>query len=78
MGFLEDKELNSLKNEIKAKNIAVEADKYSYELQLLNGLGEEIKNTLNNPPKPSLMTKLKIKIARWKKIIQEKNKWRLY
>lgn len=66
MDFYTKKEINYLKGEILAKEAAIEAEKYSFEQQLKNGLGDEIRKTLSNPPKPSFWLKLKIKFLRWK------------
>jgi hypothetical protein len=66
MDFFTKKEINYLKGEIIAKEVAVEAEKYAFEKTLKNGLADEIIKTLNNPPKPSLITKIKIKYNRWK------------
>ena len=53
MDFLTRKEIEGLKQDIKAKDIAVEADKYAFEAKLLNGMGENMMNELRNPSKPS-------------------------
>lgn len=74
MDFLTKKEIEKYKNEIISRDTALEAEKYSFEHQLKNYLGEEIIKTLNNPPKPSLWTKIKIKFARWKFIRKERKK----
>lgn len=66
MDFFTKKEIEYLKGEIESKNVAIEAEKYIFEQQLLNGLGEEIKNKLKTPSKPSIWTKIKIKYLRWK------------
>ena len=74
MDFLTKKEIEGLKQDIQAKNIAVEADKYAFEAKLLNGMGEEMMNELKNPTKPNWFTGLKLKYARWKTIRKEKRK----
>lgn len=66
MDFYTKKEINNLKGDIIAKEAALEAEKYSFEQELKNGLGEEIKQTLNNPPKPSIWLKIKHKYLLWK------------
>lgn len=66
MDFLIRNEINKLKGEIESSNYAIEAEKHNFERMLKNGLAEEMKNYLNNPPKSNLITKLKIKYARWK------------
>ena len=74
MDFFAKKELESLKNDIKSKEIAVEADKYAFETKLLNGLGESMMNDLKNPPKHNWFTSIKVKYAKWKsvKVIRSK------
>lgn len=72
MDYLVRKELEGLKNDIESKNIAVEADKYTFEMKLLNGMGESMMNELRNPTKPSFITSLKLKYARWKLLREEK------
>ena len=72
MDFLTRKEIESLKQDIAAKDIAVEADKYSFERKLLNGLGETMMAELKTPTKPSLLMKWKVKFARWKQIRKER------
>ena len=72
MDYLTRKELEGLKNDIESKNIAVEADKYAFELKLLNGMGESMMNELRNPSKPSWFTSLRIKYAKWKLLREEK------
>ena len=71
MDFLTRKEIEGLKQDIKAKDIAVEADKYAFEAKLLNGIGENMMNELRNPSKPSWWSGIKMKYARWKKIKKE-------
>ena len=44
MDFLTKKEIEGLKQDIQAKDIAIEADKYAFEAKLLNGLGESMMN----------------------------------
>lgn len=72
MDYLTRKEIENLKNDIEAKNIALEADKYAFEMKLLNCMGESMMKELKNPTKPSIWTSLKIKFARWKLINKEK------
>jgi len=84
MDYFTKKEINTLKGEIIARDVAIEAEKYTFEQQLKNGLGEEIKKTLTNPPKPSFWSNIKLKYYRWKqkryeleeykKLISELNK----
>ena len=74
MDFLTKKEIESLKQDIQSKEIAIESDKYMFEHKLLNGLGESMMNELKNPTKPNWLTGLKLKYARWKTIRKEKRK----
>jgi hypothetical protein len=73
MDYLTRKELEGLKNDIESKNIAVEADKYAFEMKLLNGMGESMMRELRTPSKPSWITSVKIKFAKWKMLREEKN-----
>lgn len=63
-----------LEGEIKAfyGDIKVTSDILSYEREnfartLKNGLGDDIKSYINNPPKPNYWMGMKIKINRWLK-----------
>lgn len=63
---------NRLEDEIKAfyGDIKSTEDILSFEREKLartlkNGLGDEIKNYLNNPPKPNYLKGFKLKIKRW-------------
>ena len=49
MDFLTDKELNGLKSDIKSSEIALEAEKYSFEKQLKETLGPKMVEELNKP-----------------------------
>ena len=75
MNYFEKKELNTLKGEIIARDVAIEAENYAFERELKNGLREEIIQTLTNPPKPNMWTKIKIKYSRWK---QKRNELKEY
>jgi hypothetical protein len=70
--FLIKKEIDNLKKDIASKDVAIEADKYAFETRLLNGLGEEIKEYLQNPPRANLFTKWKNKFLRWRQIRNDK------
>lgn len=74
MDYLTKKEIDGLRNDEKSKEYALEASKYGYERQLLNGVGETMMYCLNNPPKPNLIYGLKVKIKRWLKIIAERHR----
>ena len=58
------KQHEKLMQEIEAKNNAIEAEKVTFEQELKNGLGEEIKSYLQNPPKPNFWLAFKLKIQR--------------
>ena len=58
-------EIERLKNEIKLKDMALEEEKKAYQKQLLRYC-RQIKEELENPPKPSLILKWKVMWARWK------------
>lgn len=77
MDFLTKKEAEGLINDIKAKEIAIEADKYSFEMKLKNGLGEQMLEKLTNPDKPSRILKFKIKYYRWRNRQREMKELRL-
>lgn len=66
------KEIIKLKNDIISKESALESEKYIFERQLLNDLGKEIIYTLNNPPKKSLILKIKLKFLRFIKKYKER------
>ena len=72
MSFLLKKEIQGLAGDIKAKEYALEADKYTFERKLLNGMGKQMIEKLNNPDKPNYKLAWKLKIARWFKQIKEK------
>lgn len=74
MDFLTKREIDGLKKDIASKEVALEADKYAFEMKLLNGLGESMMEELKNPTKPNWFTGLKLKYARWKTIRKEKRK----
>ena len=54
MGLMTNNEIDALKGEIKGKEMALKASQIAFEKELLGGLGEDIKKTLN-PPKPKEM-----------------------
>ena len=59
-------EIELLKNEIKSKEIVLEAEKNSYKRQLM-GFSEQMMKELENPPKDNFFLKLKVKWARWRR-----------
>ena len=72
MDFLTKREIDGLKKDIASKEVALEADKYAFEMKLLNGLGESMMEELKNPTKESTWLKWKTKFARWKKSREDK------
>ena len=69
-----DNDVLKLKNEIAAKDIMLEVEKNNFARQLKNGLGDEIKNTINKPIKLSWWGKLKVKISIWKFLRAERKR----
>lgn len=75
MDFLTKKELDGLKADVKSKEIALEANKATFESQLKNKLGNDILNTLsrvntNNtqtekPKNKSLLKRIIDKLTLW-------------
>ena len=75
MDFLTKKELDGLKADVKSKEIALEANKATFEAQLKNKLGNDILNTLsrvniNNaqtekPKSKSLLKRIIDKLTLW-------------
>lgn len=58
MDFLTKKELDGFKGDVKASQIAIEADKYTFQRKLMNELGPEMINELNKPKlKPTIQKK---------------------
>ena len=75
MDFFTKKEINTLKGEIIARDVAIEAEKYAFEQLLKNSLGKEIKKSFETPSKPSFWTKIRLKYSRWK---QKRNELKEY
>ena len=65
MGYLENSELNKLKNDMRTSKIALDADKEIFAVKLLNGMGEDMRNELRSPTKPNKMLGFRIKFTRW-------------
>ena len=66
MDFLTKKEYKHLQEDIKLKNMAIDAFKISFEQELKNGLGAKIKQDITNPSKSNWWLALKLKFQRWK------------
>jgi len=49
MDYLSKKELNGLKGDIKASQYAIEAEKYTFQKKLIEKIGPEMIEELNNP-----------------------------
>jgi hypothetical protein len=60
-----ESELNGFWGDIKATEDKLTYDRENYARMLKNGLGDDIKTYLENPPKPSKWKTLKNKIKRW-------------
>jgi hypothetical protein len=78
MDSLTRKEINNLKQDIEAKNIFLESEKYIFEMKLKNGLKDDIFNYLNNPTKPSWWLSLKYKIKKWLFLKKEQKRIKKY
>lgn len=65
MDYFLKKEIDKLNSEKNAINATIESEKYIFERKLKDGLGREIIETLNSPPKPNWWLGLKVKIKRW-------------
>ena len=76
MDYLTNKEINKLKGDIAAKDAAIEVEKYNFERLLKNGLGEEIINTLNKPPKQNWWKGLLLKFKRWNLKLKEQREYK--
>lgn len=72
MDFLTKQEIEKLKGELSLKDSILETEKYVFERELKNGLGDNIIKILNNPPKPNIWLKLKLKFIKWKFLKKEK------
>lgn len=57
MDFLTKKELDGFKGDVKASQIAIEADKYTFQRKLINELGPEMMNELNKPKSKPIIQK---------------------
>ena len=76
MNYFMKKEVEGLKGDIKASEIQLEVEKYSFERKLNNGFGEEMLSELNKPTKPNWLLGLKIKYNRWKQARKEMKEYR--
>jgi hypothetical protein len=58
-------EINGFWGDIKATEEKLSYDRKNYAETLKNGLGNDIINYLNNPPKPNRWKGFKMKVMRW-------------
>ena len=62
------KELANLRADKAAREEELEAHKYTLQHQLEGDMGKQMMEQLSNPQKPSTITGLKYRFARWKTI----------
>lgn len=60
-----ENEINGFWGDIRATEEKLSYDRENYAKALKNGLGDDIKTYLENPPKPSKWKLLKNKIKKW-------------
>ena len=65
MDFQTKNELKKLSREINSKDKELEADKKAFAQLLSGSFGDDMINTLNNPPKRHDLRGLILKIQRW-------------
>ena len=58
-------EINGFWGDIKATEEQLSYERQNYARRLKNGLGEDIINYLDNPPKPNYWKGIKMKFLRW-------------
>jgi hypothetical protein len=58
------REIKGLRDDKKSGSIVLSAEKEKFAKSLKNGLGEAMINHLNNPPKPSLWSRLKQRLRK--------------
>lgn len=58
-------EIQAFYGDIKSTESILSYERENFAKTLKNGLGEDIKNYLNNPQKPNHWKGMKIKIKRW-------------
>lgn len=58
-------EINGLQGDKKLSERELLNERNNYARRLKNGLGEDIINYLNNPPKPNKWNGFKIRFKRW-------------
>jgi hypothetical protein len=60
-----NKEINAFYGDIKATEDILSFEREDFARRLKNGLGDDIKDYLTNPPKPNYWNGFKIKLNRW-------------
>ena len=58
-------EIKAFYGDIKATENVLSYERENLARQFKNGLGDEIKIYINNPPKPNYLNGIKIKLRRW-------------
>lgn len=58
------REIKGFRDDEKSGLVTISAEKENFARSLKNGLGEAMIEYLNNPPKPSLWTRIKRRIRR--------------
>lgn len=76
MDFFTKQEIDGYKGDKLAIQESLDADKFSFQHKLENGMGERMMEQLNNPPKRSFLVGLKYKYIRWKTIMKGKREER--
>ena len=64
MDYLASKEIKEMRNEEAMIKESLAAEKFSFQRQLENGLGEQMMEELKKPKKPNVIIGLKNKIRR--------------
>lgn len=60
-----ESEINGLKGDLKNTQEVLSYEQQNYAKTLKNGLGEDILQYLNNPPKPNKWKGFKMRLKRW-------------
>ena len=68
-----ESEINGFYGDIKATEDILSYERENIARMLKNGLGDEIKSYLNNPPKPKYINGIIIKLKRWFRTIKGEN-----
>ena len=65
MDFLMEREINGLRSDVSSTETSLNAQRFAFEQELKNGLGEEIKKTLE----PKKQSKWKLFMKRFKSML---------